>query len=311
MKRTYPTRAGWLAGLVMIVFVATGAFVMLSDTPEAHEKNRLADSDSPYLLKHATNPVDWYEWGPEAIEKARKEDKLIFLSIGYTACHWCNELEKECFEKQDFADVINERYISIKVDREQRPDIDRIYMQAAIALQGHGGWPNNVFLTPDLNPVYTVGYRPLEVFKEILQKVNDYWENNREKVRENGEKIGGILKTYLEQGGGAQPVKLDLAPIREAMDMERGGFGSQTKFPLTSLLEFLLFEGSDDAFLKTTLDNMSEGGMFDHVGGGFHRYSVDPEWEIPHFEKMLYDSALIANLYAHAAALMDEPETAT
>lgn len=273
--------------------------------------NRLKDSSSPYLLKHAANPVDWFEWGPEALEKSGAEDKLIFLSIGYTACHWCNELEKECFDHHDFANVINERYVCVKVDREQRPDLDRIYMDAAVAMQGAGGWPNNVFLTPDLDPVLAVGYRKREEFKELLVKVHDYWRGNREKVAGDGRRIRAALKTGMEAGGSYEKAgELEIEPIRRSMDTEYGGFGTQQKFPVTPILEYLLVSGGDDDFLKTTLGNMSRGGMFDHVGGGFHRYAVDRRWEIPHFEKMLYDNALLAGLYARASLIQDEPEYA-
>ncbi len=275
----------------------------------SHKKNRLADSDSPYLLKHADNPVDWYEWGPEALKKAKKENKLIFLSIGYAACHWCNELEKECFDHQDFADVINKRYVSVKVDREQRPDLDQIYMQAAVAITGRGGWPNNVFLTPDLHPVYASGFQKREVFKQLLVRVDDYWKQNSEELTKTGEKLSASLKSFMERGGSFERIdNLDMDPIRSQMDLKYGGFGEASKFPVTSILEFLLTEGADDDFLKTTLDNMAKGGMFDHVGGGFHRYSVDRQWQTPHFEKMLYDNALLASLYARASLLIKEPE---
>ncbi len=272
-------------------------------------KNRLSKSDSPYLLKHASNPVDWYEWGDEALEKSKKEDKLIFLSIGYTACHWCNELEKEAFEHQEFADAINDRFVSIKVDREQRPDLDAIYMQAAMALQGRGGWPNNVFLTPDLDPVFALGFQKRDVFIDILNKLHDFWGKNRASVVEGSERLSKALKDSLE-GGGVYPKSesLDLSSIKSVMDDDFGGFGDQTKFPLTPVLEFLLTEGKDDDFMRVTLDNMARGGMYDHVGGGFHRYSTDPKWEIPHFEKMMYDNALLASLYVRAANIYDEPE---
>jgi len=289
--------------------LAVGLLFMISPAQESHGQNRLKDSDSPYLLKHAGNPVDWYEWGKEAFDKAKKENKLIFLSIGYTACHWCNELEKEAFDHKDFADVINARYVSVKVDREERPDIDAIYMQAAIALEGHGGWPNNVFLAPSLNPVFAVGFQRREKFKSLLVKVDEYWRNNPEEVEIGGAKIGAILKDYMERGGDFKSVSdLDLGPLKSMMDHKYGGFGETTKFPMTTILEYLLTAKSDDKFLVTTLDNMARGGLFDHVGGGFHRYSTDPKWETPHFEKMLYDNALLASLYARAAFLLGNPE---
>ncbi|MDH5638372.1 MAG: DUF255 domain-containing protein, partial [Nitrospinota bacterium] len=273
--------------------------------------NELVHSSSPYLIKHAHNPVDWMEWGPPALEKARRENKLIFLSIGYTACHWCNELEKECFDHQDFADVINPRYVCVKVDREQRQDLDRIYMDAAMALQGRGGWPNNVFLTPHLDPVFAIGYQKRDMFKGILVQVDDYWKANPAKLLQEGEKMRSALRDYMEKGGRYGPApSLNLSRLRDGMDSEHGGFGDETKFPMTTVLEFLLTEGSDDTFLITTLDKMSRGGMFDHVGGGFHRYTTDREWIIPHFEKMLYDNALLAPLYARAAVLLERPDYA-
>ena len=268
--------------------------------------NKLADSNSPYLLKHSTNPINWYEWGDEALEKAKRENKLIFLSIGYTACHWCNELEEECFRHEDFADVINDRYISIKVDREQRPDIDAIYMEAAMVLQGHGGWPNNVFLTPNQNPIYALGYQKRDVFKQILVKVDEYWKKNRDEVIVNSGRIAETLRKQMETGNvGDALFGLDMAQVRDTMDRKFGGFGSQNKFPHSSMLEFLLLEKSDDKFLQLTLDQMADGGMYDHVGGGFHRYTVDPKWEIPHFEKMLYDNAVLISLYAKASILFN------
>jgi len=313
--RYYPIALA--AGLAVILLATYWTNIMPGrdtrnrrDQPyDRHKKNRLADSDSPYLLKHANNPVDWYEWGPEALEKAKKENKLIFLSIGYAACHWCNELEKECFDHQDFADVINKRYVSIKVDREQRPDLDQIYIQAAVAITGRGGWPNNVFLTPDLHPVYASGFQKREAFKQLLVRVDDYWKRNSDELSKTGEKLSASLKSFMERGGSFEQIdNLDINPIRSQMDLKYGGFGESSKFPITSILEFLLTEGSDDDFLRTTLDNMARGGMFDHVGGGFHRYSVDRRWQTPHFEKMLYDNALLAALYARASLLMKEPE---
>jgi len=276
------------------------------------KSNSLINSGSPYLLKHAYNPVDWLEWGPSALERAKRENKMIFLSIGYTACHWCNELEKECFDHQDFADVINPRFICVKVDREQRPDLDRIYMEAAMALQGHGGWPNNLFLTPELDPVYALGYQRRGAFKKLLLQINDYWIKKSASVMDEGKRISKALADHLERGGDfGKPGPLDLAGPRKMMDLEYGGFGHGTKFPMTAILEFLLTEGSDDEFLIKTLDNMSRGGMFDHVGGGFHRYTTDREWIIPHFEKMLYDNALLAPLYARAGALLGRNDYST
>jgi len=298
-------KIGRIAFSTAVFFV----FALAAFESDAGAKNRLAGADSPYLLKHADNPVDWYEWGPEALDRAKQEDKLIFLSIGYTACHWCNELEREVFEHQDFADIVNERYIAIKVDRERRPDLDKIYLEAAIALQGHGGWPNNVFLTPELAPVFAVGFQRRDTFKKLVTALDDYWKQNRDKVRLEGRKINAALRKHLESGAGsAENIELDLAKIRKEMDRVYGGFGEQNKFPLAPIFEFLITEGDDAEFMRGTLDHMAGGGLFDHVGGGFHRYATDVKWEIPHFEKMLYDNALLAGLFARAAVVYGDPD---
>ncbi|MBI4828486.1 MAG: thioredoxin domain-containing protein [Nitrospinae bacterium] len=274
-------------------------------------RNRLNKAISPYLLKHAANPVHWQEWGEQALSRARGEDKLIFLSIGYTACHWCNELEKECFSQPDFAEVINARYVSVKVDREERPDLDHIYMQASLALNGSGGWPNNVILTPDLHPIFSLGYRPREVFKRLLTDVAAYWARHRAETMDMATRLTGALRQHMEGAGRNQPAaRHDRGAIRDAMDTRFGGFGEATKFPMTAALEFLLAEGGDDDFVRLTLDAMAYGGMYDRVGGGFHRYSVDAHWEVPHFEKMLYDNALLAPLYARASLAYKSAEYA-
>ncbi len=276
--------------------------------------NRLADQTSPYLLQHAHNPVDWYPWGPEALERARQEDRPIFLSIGYAACHWCHVMERESFENADTAALMNEHFVSIKVDREERPDLDDVYMAAVQAMTGSGGWPMSVFLTPDLRPFFGGTYFPPEDrhgmagFPRVLASVADAYRTRRDEV----EAQAGTLATHLQQqlavvGGTADPElrQLEAASMRVAasFDPVHGGFGAAPKFPAPMLLEFLLrmWRRSGSARLLTmvtrTLDAMADGGIHDQLGGGFARYSTDAQWLVPHFEKMLYDNALLAHAY--------------
>jgi uncharacterized protein len=278
--------------------------------------NRLAGETSPYLLQHADNPVDWHPWGAEALERAREQDKPILLSIGYAACHWCHVMERESFEDQGTAALMNEHFVSIKVDREERPDIDAIYMDAVQAMTGHGGWPLTAFLTPDGKPFYAGTYFPnedrhgLPSFRKVLAAIADTWKNRRAEVEEQGgrivEAIGGAAglagsKEALTEEVSAQAAK----GLRAAFDASWGGFGGAPKFPQPMTLEFLLrrhLRGDPDALdmVSMTLDRMAAGGMYDQVGGGFHRYSTDERWHVPHFEKMLYDNALLLRLYTHA-----------
>ena len=279
--------------------------------------NRLIHETSPYLLQHAHNPVDWYPWGEEALTRARQEDKPILLSIGYSACHWCHVMEKECFENEEIAQLMNERFISIKVDREERPDLDEVYMNAAQLMTGGGGWPLNVFLTPTLLPFHAGTYFPPEDrsgipgFPKILAVVSDYYKNRKEEVR----KINAqIQETLLQITSIAHSTEtLELKPLAKAVevlegqfDPYHGGFGGAPKFPSSLSLSFLLRYWKSSKVKKAlemvevTLEKMADGGMFDHLGGGFHRYSVDERWLIPHFEKMLYDNALLARTYVEA-----------
>jgi uncharacterized protein YyaL (SSP411 family) len=278
--------------------------------------NRLAREKSPYLLQHAENPVDWYPWGEEAFAKARAEDKPIFLSIGYSTCHWCHVMERESFESEEIAAILNRSFVPVKVDREERPDVDRIYMTFVQATTGSGGWPMSVWLTPDLKPFYGGTYFPPDNrygrpgFASVLQQLALAWVTDRARVIASANSILERLRTAGEaqaSGADAERVRERLFfHFRRAYDSRYGGFGSAPKFPRPSALHFLLREWkwSDNEEARdmalTTLREMAKGGMYDHLGGGFHRYSVDARWFVPHFEKMLYDQAQLAISYLEA-----------
>jgi len=275
--------------------------------------NRLAGETSPYLLQHAANPVDWYPWGDEALARARQEDRPILLSIGYAACHWCHVMEHESFEDPATAAVMNEHYVSVKVDREERPDLDAVYMEAVVALSGHGGWPMTVFLTPAGEPFYGGTYYPPEPrhgmpsFQQVLEAIAEAWRERRDDVARSA----GQLVEAVRQSASLRP---SLEPLTDELLSEAaraagaafepafGGWGRAPKFPNAPALEFLLRRGDETslAMVVKTLDGMAAGGMYDLLGGGFHRYSVDDRWLVPHFEKMLYDNALLAPAYLHA-----------
>jgi uncharacterized protein YyaL (SSP411 family) len=273
--------------------------------------NRLAHETSPYLLQHADNPVDWYPWGDEAFERARAEDKAILLSVGYAACHWCHVMEHESFEDEETAALMNEHFVSVKVDREERPDVDSVYMDAVVAFnRGHGGWPMTVFLTPDGEPFFGGTYYPPEPrhgmpsFTQVLQAMAEVYRDQRDAVAQQAEAIVAALRESAQVAPSGEPLSDELfaesiAVLRRMFDERWGGFGSAPKFPPASTLEFLMRRGVDDMVAKT-LDGMAAGGMYDLVGGGFHRYSVDDQWLVPHFEKMLYDNALLIPAYLHA-----------
>jgi uncharacterized protein YyaL (SSP411 family) len=278
--------------------------------------NRLINETSPYLLQHAHNPVDWYPCGTDALEKAQREDKPIFLSIGYAACHWCHVMEHESFEDEGTAALLNENFVSIKVDREERPDLDSIYMRAVVALTRQGGWPMSVFLTPEGVPFYGGTYFPntrrysMPAFADVLKAVTDAWKNRREQIKASGVKILQVIRDDLIESQGAPLDRriLDQATttIYQSFDWTNGGWGSAPKFPQPLTIEFLIrryVTTHDDLLLKMivkTLDQMARGGMYDQLGGGFHRYSTDAAWRVPHFEKMLYDNAQLARVYLHA-----------
>ncbi len=278
----------------------------------ATHTNRLANEKSPYLLQHAHNPVDWFPWGPEAFEKARRENKPIFLSIGYSTCHWCHVMERESFENEAVAAVLNQHFVCIKVDREERPDIDKIYMTATLATTGGGGWPMSVWLTPDLKPFYCGTYFPPPQFVALLERIHEVWEANRDGVLDQANRLTEALTDHLSvaarspdrtaAGLDDTPLKLGLEQFRQMYDPEHGGFGGAPKFPRPVVLNFLFRVGGADMALHT-LRKMGEGGLFDHLGGGFHRYSVDERWLVSHFEKMLYDQAQLVCSYVDAYQL--------
>ncbi len=280
--------------------------------------NRLAQEKSPYLLQHAHNPVDWYPWGEEAFAKAKKEDKPVFLSIGYSTCHWCHVMEHESFEDEETARILNEHFVSIKVDREERPDIDNIYMTVVTALTGTGGWPLSAFLTPEKKPFYGGTYFPPVAkwgspgFKELLVNIRQTWETRRQEIIESSRSITEALQkrtaAAAKEKGELTPEVLDRGyqELSRHYDHRYGGFGQAPKFPMGHSLSFLLRcwkrTGTARALeiVENTLQKMARGGIYDHLGGGFHRYATDQEWQVPHFEKMLYDQAILVRAYIEA-----------
>jgi len=288
--------------------------------------NRLSRETSPYLLQHAHNPVDWYPWGEEAFAKARKENKPIFLSVGYSACHWCHVMEHESFEDEQVAELVNKYYVSIKVDREERPDIDGIYMSVVQNMTGQGGWPMTVFMTPEGKPFFAGTYFPKENkygrlgFMSLAQQIHDAWVKDEAKIRAMGDEIVGELSQQLNTSLKATELNKNLlfnmlTKIDEQSDKSNGGFGSAPKFPSSMSLQ-LYIDGivntQDEALkrqlethLRLSLRKMAQGGMYDQIGGGFHRYSTDGQWLVPHFEKMLYDNALLATCYFEASQYLD------
>jgi uncharacterized protein YyaL (SSP411 family) len=273
--------------------------------------NRLSNETSPYLLQHADNPVAWQPWDDEALALARDEDRPILLSIGYAACHWCHVMERESFEDPLTARVMNDNFVSIKVDREERPDLDSIYMDAVVALTGQGGWPMTVFLKPTGEPFFGGTYFPpeprhgLPSFKQVLLAISEAWREQRDEIDRSGVKLVEHIRSGALLQQSTDPLTEELLDeaqdkLRESFDPEWGGFGRAPKFPPAPVLEFLLRRGEEE-MTRRTLDRMALGGMYDLVGGGFHRYSVDGRWLVPHFEKMLYDNALLASVYLHAA----------
>jgi uncharacterized protein len=319
----------------------------MSNTQGHHKHtNRLINETSPYLLQHAHNPVDWYPWGEEALQKAKRENKPILLSVGYSACHWCHVMERESFENEDIADIMNKHFVCIKVDREERPDIDAIYMQAVQALTQQGGWPMTVFLTPDGRPFYGGTYFPprdrhygqqtIPGFPRVLLGMADAYENHREDVEQQANQVADYLQQRssapLRRGahgsrpGAIQKGTMPLEMLGNAsyalateFDAKHGGFGNAPKFPNTMSLEFLLrvhqhrLKGEilgrppELEIVETSLRHMANGGIYDQLGGGFHRYSVDAQWLVPHFEKMLYDNALLSRIYLHTYLVTGNP----
>jgi uncharacterized protein len=279
--------------------------------------NRLANETSPYLLQHRDNPVDWHAWGPDALAQARDDDRPILLSVGYSACHWCHVMERESFENEDTAAYMNEHFVNVKVDREERPDVDALYMEATQSMTGHGGWPMTVFLDPDGVPFYAGTYFPPEPrqgmpsFMQVLEAVSEAWSKRREDIRARAPAVRSQLGAIAQVKPSEGPLRhegLDeaLAGLRRDADPVNGGFGGAPKFPPASALEFLLVR-SETEIVERTLDAMAAGGIYDQLGGGFARYSVDGAWLVPHFEKMLYDNALLARAYLHGWQVTGDP----
>ncbi len=299
--------------------------------------NRLASESSPYLLQHAENPVDWYPWGEEALRKAGEEEKPILLSIGYSACHWCHVMERESFEDDETARLMNEAFVSVKVDREERPDLDSVYMLAVQSMTGHGGWPLTVFLTPRGVPYYGGTYFPPEPrrgmpsFRQVLGAARDAWRDRREDVEKGAEELRDVLERATRGGAAGAEEEVEGGPrapgpellehahrfASSRYDPRHGGFGGAPKFPQPAALELLLHHhlrtGEEEPLrmVVTTLRGMARGGIRDHLAGGFHRYSVDERWLVPHFEKMLYDNALLARLYLRAWQVTGEDDLRT
>ncbi|MBO0722859.1 MAG: thioredoxin domain-containing protein, partial [Blastocatellia bacterium] len=286
--------------------------------------NRLIDETSPYLLQHAHNPVEWFPWGEEALARARAEDKPVHLSIGYSACHWCHVLAHESFENEATAELLNENFINIKVDREERPDLDAIYMNAVQMMTGSGGWPLTIFMTPDGRPFYGGTYFPpvdrygMPGFPRLLVAIADAYQTRRSELEQSaGELLGQLerLDKISRQEGGLDIAILDEAAnqLLRSLDPKYGGFGGKPKFPPSMTLTFLLRHyrrTNDESALRgveLTLEKMARGGIYDQLGGGFHRYSVDEKWLVPHFEKMLYDNALLSRVYLDAFLATGNP----
>ncbi len=291
------------------------------DTP-----NRLIEQSSPYLLQHAYNPVQWYAWGEEAFEQARKQNKPIFLSIGYSTCHWCHVMEHESFEDNEIAELLNKHFISIKVDREERPDIDNVYMSATQLINGHGGWPMTVFLNHQLQPFHAGTYYPRTTrdghmgLKELLTRVNELWQQDIDRVNLVAEAVTEKLKAEADESGNSDKLEdnirlLAMQQIAGSYDEEFGGFGAAPKFPRPGIFAFLLAQADGDEahneqalqMIRDTLVSMSKGGIYDQLGGGFHRYAVDEQWQVPHFEKMLYTQALMVLAFTRLYEIEPEP----
>jgi uncharacterized protein YyaL (SSP411 family) len=303
--------------MIKKIFVLKEALGSMQMETKHRFTNRLANETSPYLLQHAHNPVDWYPWGEEALNRARREDKPILLSIGYSSCHWCHVMEQESFENEAIAKTMNEKFVCIKVDREERPDLDEVYMNAVQVMTGGGGWPMTVFLTPDLVPFHAGTYFPPEDrggmpgFPKILVVISEYYHSHREEVQKVEAQMKNALRqiTEIVPSQGQLEDKILTNAFQASVsqfDPTHGGFGRAPKFPSSMTLSFLLRywkkTGAKEAreMVEVTLDKMADGGIYDHLGGGFHRYSVDERWLIPHFEKMLYDNALLSRTYVEA-----------
>ncbi|MEQ8924843.1 MAG: DUF255 domain-containing protein, partial [Fulvivirga sp.] len=284
--------------------------------------NHLINSSSPYLLQHAYNPVNWYPWGEEALKKAKEEDKPILVSIGYSSCHWCHVMERESFENDSIAAIMNKYFINIKVDREERPDVDQIYMDAVQAMGQNGGWPLNVFLTPDQKPFYGGTYFPPQGWAQLLQNIAQAFEAKRKEIDASADKLTDALSTSElvkynlsanQSGFTKEQVDSIYLKLSKRFDTQKGGFERAPKFPMPGnwqlLQEYYHYTNNKAALdqLILTLDEIAKGGIYDQAGGGFARYSVDADWLVPHFEKMLYDNGQLLSLYSNAYKLAQEP----
>ncbi|MHC4594918.1 MAG: thioredoxin domain-containing protein [Planctomycetota bacterium] len=314
-------------GLLIEGYRATGEENMPTIKALHKYTNRLIKETSPYLLQHAHNPVDWYPWGTEAFELAKKEDKPVFLSIGYSTCHWCHVMEYESFENERIAEIMNEHFVSIKVDREQRPDVDRIYMNAVQMMTGSGGWPLSAFLTPDGKPFYGGTYFPptdrygRPGFERVLLSIADAWKNRRQELVDSADKLSEVLTSLIgpteREKLSPEMLKSGFDYFRDTFDGTNGGFGIAPKFPQPTNLSMLLSYWHRTAntqalqMVEKTLDAMAKGGIYDHIGGGFHRYATDARWLVPHFEKMLYDQALLSKVYLQAYQITKNRKYAT
>jgi len=308
--------------LLLFVITACGSHQSNQPSKDVH-MNRLAQEQSPYLLQHASNPVDWYPWGDEAFEKAKRENKPIFLSIGYSTCHWCHVMEHESFEDEEVAALLNEHYICIKVDREERPDIDHVYMSVCQAMTGSGGWPLTIVMTPDKEPFYAGTYFPKydrgrrPGMMTLLPSISEAWESKQDDIQQTIAQISQYLKESNSLSGSQLPDESIIGSTFEQLsnrfDLDKGGFSKAPKFPSPHNLIFLLryFHETNDSFalemVETTLQNMRKGGIYDQIGFGFHRYSTDQNWLVPHFEKMLYDQAMILWAYTEAFHITQNP----
>jgi uncharacterized protein YyaL (SSP411 family) len=291
--------------------------VALTPSTIRQRGNHLVAEQSLYLQQHAYNPIDWYPWGEEALERARREDKPVFLSVGYSSCHWCHVMEHEVFEDDDVASYMNEHFVCIKVDREERPDLDAVYMQALQLMTGSGGWPMSLFLTSELKPFWGATYLPRDQFLAVARQLHDVYTTDRVSVGQVGGELHELVsRAMIPASGnafGTTELEAVISGADYSFDETWGGFGSGPKFPTPPRWRFLLhyyrFSGDDHVgeMIKLTLDRMGDGGIHDHVGGGFHRYAVEPTWLIPHFEKMLYDNAQLASLYTEASVVFSEP----
>jgi uncharacterized protein len=298
---------------LICVYVMVSLILGCTNTTPPQGKNRLHFEHSPYLKQHAENPVNWYPWGEEAFQKATSENKLVFLSIGYSTCHWCHVMAHESFENESIATYLNKHFVSIKVDREERPDVDRVYMDTVVALTGSGGWPLTVFLTPDRKPIFGGTYFRPSDFKQLLTQITQTWEKDRVKVTEASQQIMSAFEKEIsyqkpiKQEEVQYLLKISVDQIQDTFDKTHGGFGNRMKFPQESRLLYLLrlmnlstLKQTLEPILTHTLDRMLSGGIYDHLEGGLHRYSVDPEWHVPHFEKMLYNQALFGQVLLEA-----------